>query len=63
MYVLLYMCVVVNFRDYPINIRGPFSKPYFRENTDKSRQLEALQYVFNLPIGYCFSTEEGGVLW
>ena len=32
-----------HFRDYPISIHGPFSQARFRENTDKSMQLEALK--------------------
>ena len=38
---LLTMHMVIDFCDYPISIRGPFSQACFRENTDKSVQLEA----------------------
>ena len=37
------MHAAINFRDYRNPERGPFSKPYFPENTDESGQLEALQ--------------------
>ena len=41
------MHVVSNFRDYCINICGPFPKVHFQENMDESGKFEALLIVHN----------------